>query len=66
VRRQIELLSVVVEQLPTTTTTMSLQYFNQFWPANNMMVESKVAVVMSSAAWWCQVHKNKDTILSSA
>jgi hypothetical protein len=66
VRRQIELLSVVVEQLPTKTTTMSLQYFNQFWPANNMMVESKVAVVMSSAAWWCQVHKNKDTILSSA
>jgi hypothetical protein len=64
VRRQIELFSVVVEQLPTTT--MSLQYFNQFWPANNMMAESKVAVVMSSAAWWCQVHKNKDTILSSA
>jgi hypothetical protein len=64
VRRQIELLSVVVEQLPTTTMMTSLQYFNQFWPANNMMVESKVAVVMSSAAWWCQVHK--DTILSSA
>ena len=51
-RRQIELLSVVVERLSTTT---SLQYFNSCLPANNMMVESKVAVVMSSAAWWCQV-----------